>query len=903
MIKKWIIFIINILFPVIIFSQELIDNSNQKDNVLLPGTSTSISLILENITTEDNFYDIKISSSTQNISPILKSDKLRIVSKEKKVYVVPLKISTETTEGKYKIKLEAISQLDQSKIIKETDIYISEKRDISLLVVESPDYVKAGEKISINFLVKNLGNIDEHLSLESKNAIIDKDTSIVLKPKESRVITIYKTTDSELKQNEIQNINLSVLSKDNPNKNTTVYSSVKIISTKPEQKDIYHRLPISASISQITMENMNRYSDGFQGEIYGRGSLDEKNKNRIEFRALTANPVEFNSFVQYEEYFLNYKNDHFFAHIGDKTYSASYLTEYARYGRGIEIQYNFKKFEIGGFYNRPRFFRDIKDEFNIYSSFKIRKNSEIKIGYLYKTPKIEDDNFSNIPLNSDANIPYITGKLKASENITLLGEIAYSKTKELVGNAYMLQGQARFKKIDGSIIYMRSNPKFAGYFTNTNSVNGNLNYKIAEKINFFANYIKDAKNFERDTLLLAAPYRDFFQYGIQYNYHSSGSILFYNGFQKYQDRLEPKQFDYNEKYFKVSINQQLGIFKINIDAQIGQTDNYLTGFKGKSSFYTSTITFDKFRTSFNLFASYANTSRYLLESQKQFFYGARVISHLSDKTNFSLFYQNNYLPEEYYQSRNLFEIIFHQQLFPGHEVDLSGRYALHRGQLGNKDYIFSLKYTMRINIPIKKIAEYVTLSGNINRQNIQKIDGIKLTLGNYISITDKNGNYTFKNIIPGDYFLEIDRSTLNINDITTIPLPILLSLNSRDNIFNFGLTTAATIYGDLEFFDKKNNSSDKKESVIVEASHNEEIFRKIVVLGEKFNFTYLRPGDWKVTIYRNGLDKRYKIAVDTFQFNLKASEEKEIKIKISKQQNEIKYQQETIKINYNTHKK
>lgn len=210
---------------------------------------------------------------------------------------------------------------------------------------------------------------------------------------------------------------------------------------------------------------------------------------------------------------------------------------------------------------------------------------------------------------------------------------------------------------------------------------------------------------------------------------------------------------------------------------------------------------------------------------------------------------------------------------------------------------------MRINIPIKKIAEYVTLSGNISRLNIQKIDGIKLTLGNYISITDKNGNYTFKNIIPGDYFLEIDRSTLNITDITTIPLPILLSLNSRDNIFNFGLTTAATIYGDLEFFDKKNNSSDKKESVIVEASHNEETFRKIVVLGEKFNFTYLRPGDWKVTIYRNGLDKRYKIAVDTFKFNLKASEEKEIKIKVSKQQNEIKYQQETIKINYNIHKK
>ena len=61
--------------------------------------------------------------------------------------------------------------------------------------------------------------------------------------------------------------------------------------------------------------------------------------------------------------------------------------------------------------------------------------------------------------------------------------------------------------------------------------------------------MQDAKNFQRDTLLLAAPYRKYFQYGIQYKYIPSGFIILNNGYQTYKDRLEPKQFDYYERYF------------------------------------------------------------------------------------------------------------------------------------------------------------------------------------------------------------------------------------------------------------------------------------------------------------------------------------------------------------------
>ncbi|WP_255812897.1 hypothetical protein [Chryseobacterium sp. MA9] len=877
--------------------------------------STSIPFTLENNSGENRIYDISVSTSSSSITPILAKGEFQIAPHETSAYLVPLRIATETSQGNYSVTLNITDRSNGISFTKTSKITVSGNRNISLTALNSPEFVRAGEIIRVAFLLKNNGNIREDIRLESKNAILDNETSLVLEPNESKIITIHKITNPELRQNEFQNLNLSVYTKDNLKENQSVYVSTQVISVKPSENDIYHRLPVALSLSFIGMQNMGVYNDGFQGEIYGKGTLDKDNKNQIEFRAVTHNPVDLNTFTQYEEYFVNYKRDNFFIHLGDKTYSSSYLTEFARYGRGAEIRYDFNKVSLGGFYNHPRFFRDIKDEFNIYSSFKIRKESELSVGYLYKTPRKEEIRYGDIRLDSDAHLPYTKGKFKISRNINISGELAYSKTKKTEGTAYMLQADAIFEKFNGSLMYVKASPEFAGYFTNTNTFNGNINYKISRKLSAFVNYTQDVKNFQRDTLFLAAPYRQYLQYGIQYKYRSDGSVILNSGYQKYQDRLEPRQFDYYERFFKVSIDQQLGMFQVNIEGQFGKTDNYLTGFSGNSSFYSTNLSFQKFRTYFNIFGSYAISSRYQLQNQKQLYYGARIYSRFSDKTTLSIFYQNNYMPEEYFKDRNLFELLFHQQLFPGNEIDLSGRYSLQRGEIGDKDFIFSMRYTWRPNIPVQKTAEYISLSGNVSNLGIKKTEGIRLMLGSYLSVTDQEGNYSFKNVIPGSYFLEIDRSTTEINDIPTLAFPAALSLSNKENIFNFGLTTAANIQGHIQFVETEEKDhtgftellakkeKKKKESIIIETTGKDQTYRKICFIGEGFDFTYLRPGDWTVKVYRNGLDKRYKVSNDKFQFTLNPSETKKLNIHIVKQPIEIKYQQESLKVGYNEIKK
>lgn len=906
MIKTWTLFIV-ILFPLLAFSQQPTSLVSKKDS-LMPGMSTSIPFSLQNNSSENKVYDIVITTSSPLISPILEKGEFQISPNDTSVYLVPLRISAETTQGNYSVTLNITDRSNGFSFTKVSSITVSASRKLSLTALDFPEFIRAGETIRASFILKNNGNVTENLALVSKNSIVDHDSSIILGPNESKIITIHKATNPELGQNEFQNLNLSVHSKDNPKEDQTVYISTQIISVLPTNKDIYHRFPVAASLSFIGMKNMGIYNDGFQGEIYGKGTLDKENKNQLEFHAVTHNPIELNTFTQYEEYFINYKRDNLFVHLGDKTYSSSYLTEFARYGRGAEIRYDFNRLSVGGFYNRPRFFRDIKDEFNIYTALKIRKESEVSVGYLYKMPMKEESDIRNISVNTEAHLPYTKGKFKISKHITLSGEFAYSTTKKADGTAYMTQAEVSFDKFNGNLAYMKASPHFAGYFTNTNTFSGYLQYRLTKKISVLANYMQDAKNFQRDTLFLAAPYRKYLQYGIQYKYLSNGSVIINHGFQKYQDRLEPKQFDYYERFFRVSIDQRIGIFQVNLEGQFGNTDNYLTGFNGHSSLYAANLSFEKFKTSFSLFGSYAITSRYQLQNQKQLYYGARIFSKFSDKTSLSLFYQNNYIPEEYFKDRNLFELLFHQQLFPGNELDLSGRYSLQRGQLGDKDFIFSMRYTWRPNIPVQRTAEYVSLSGNVGNLGIKKTEGIRLMLGNYLSVTDKEGNYVFKNVIPGNYFLEIDRSTTAINDIPTVIIPAAVSLLDKENIFNFGLTTAANVQGKVQLSEtEKKDQTDieikkgknKRESIIIEAMSNDQTYRKVCFIGEDFDFTYLRPGDWTLKLYRNGLDKRYKILNDKFQFTLQPSEIKKLNIQIVKQQIEIKYQQESLKVGYN----
>ncbi len=362
--------------------------------------------------------------------------------------------------------------------------------------------------------------------------------------------------------------------------------------------------------------------------------------------------------------------------------------------------------------------------------------------------------------------------------------------------------------------------------------------------------------------------------------------------------MEIRRFDYKEDFLRVNFMQRFNSFRFRLQSQLGQTNNFLNDTYGNSQMHTLNVTYNRWKNSFNLFGSYLNSNRYADMKEEQFVYGGRFSGNLTAKTHYSLFYQNTYLIEEYFRDRNFFELQLTQSLTPNQTIDVIGRYNIAQGQIENKDLAFSVRYTLHLNVPLYKTKEYSTLKGRISNIDAQNIEGIRLYLNNHEAVTDKFGNFTFVDVAPGTYFLELDKTSIGIQEIPTMVLPARLEINEKEHFVDFGLTRAATISGVVQLTreERINNSKPEDESVIVEISDGKEVFRKVCRAGEPFDFTYLRPGTWRVKVYRNGLNKHYQINNSEFTVELQTGQNHPVVINVLKRQREIKYLQEPLQI-------
>lgn len=910
MAKPWHLFLF-FLFPIIASAQIISQDLHSKRKAILPGTTTSIPFTIINNSNERLTYQVSfISSAPSFITPILTQQKISVAPESNFLYIVPIRVSSGALKGTYKIKLKLWNKKTRDKFIKASTIRVTQLKKVKLTRIAAPNYLRAGQTIKASFLLTNGGNTTERLYLESNASIVDSINRVVLHPGDGKVIYVHKNIPTDLAKNDIYTIRLLAISAVDSTEQWSAYSNTSVIATHPKEKDPYFRFPITASIGYLGMRNNGRYQGGFQAEIYGKGSLNNQKTDQLMFHIVTPNPIRYTSFSKFERYGIAYKNEHLYVHLGDKAYSSSYLTEFNRFGRGAEIHYTFDdKLTIGGFYNHPRFYGGIKDEFNVFSSLKLKNETKITAGYLYKILKKSSDGFGFSAFNPKENthLPYFVVESQPFKNLNILAGGAYSKSKHTKGYAYRIRMSGYFKNLRGGFQYLHASPEFNGYYNNTTSLNANLRYQISERFYASGYYTQSARNKRHDTLFLSAPYHKSYRLGIAYQYLEDGRVSLFAGKRRYEDRMMPKQFDYSENFIRLGIDQRIAFFNLGLEGQFGKTTNFLTDATGNSQYYTANLSFQKFRTSFSFYGSYANTSRYRLKNQEQFYYGARIRSHFSENSYLSVYYRNNYQPEAYYRNRNLFQLTYHQQIFPGSSIELSGRYALQQGRIGDKDFLFSLRYILRLDVPVQKVAEYTTLSGRIINEGVTEVGGIRLRLGNNVTVTDALGNFIFKNVVPGNYFLSIDRSTTALHAIPTIELPTPIKLTEQKNSFNFGLTTAATIQGmiKVERREKKseigkllNDVDEGHNRIIVEVTNGKQTYRKLCPINAPFDFTYLRPGNWTVKVYRNGLDKRYEVLTDSFQLTLQPAETKKVEIKVAKKQMNIQYQQEEIKISY-----
>ena len=153
MIKNLISYFI-LLFPALIYSQLQPQQSISQNDSLVPGTATSVSFIIENNTTEDKIYSLQANTSEKHITPIINQNELKVPAQSKSLYIVPIRIATETPQGSYTLSVQGTEKNSENRFTRSVAITITSIRNISLSTLNTPEFVRAGENITATFLLK-----------------------------------------------------------------------------------------------------------------------------------------------------------------------------------------------------------------------------------------------------------------------------------------------------------------------------------------------------------------------------------------------------------------------------------------------------------------------------------------------------------------------------------------------------------------------------------------------------------------------------------------------------------------------------------------------------------------------------------------------------------------------------
>ncbi len=866
---------------------------NGKRKEMAAGSTSNVLIMLTNHT--DTFREVHIKLNTPDSSwrQVANYTPIQIEKNSAINKIISIHIPENIKSGDYSVELLVYdSTMNQPIGRVNIPIYVLPKYEIRVDKLKAPGFLFSGDTLGVKFLIRNLSNLEVNVSATIIN---DKKPEIrnFRIPKDSAVIAnVAISVPKSLSNYSQYNVNLTASISDKPETESSSAYLFDIIPSGNEKFDGYNRLPIKISGILVSGNRGEQRNYGSMFDIRGGGLLNETKNRRLEFHFRGPNRDGNPILGLNDEYSLSYNSPHTEILLGDNNYRLSDLTESSRSGRGIGLKYNFGKLSVGSFFHLPRYYPEIKQIFSFYTGLKINQKIRFDAGYL---TKINTDN-KNISLMTLSGFisPFSWGNTEF--------ELATGQQLNLMTKAYRATFNINNSIFSSHFSYTHADPGFPGYISNSSYISTGLTANLAKKVNLSMNYDLNRSNLALDTLYTNAPYSKSLNAFIGYRMGPKNSMNFGVYINSLEDRAPKPLFNYKKYTGRITLLSKFRRITLNIQGELGKILNFMEINNGDlTDFYNGNFSLKyAFNSSFSMngFVNYQGGKQYLITGFQRFYYGGSLQIDLKKKTYVSFDYQNNYELKEYYRDRSLLSLQMHQQLNRNHEFQLSANYNLVKNSLNKKELSIQFRYTCTINVPMSKKNNIGSLVGKVINMGVDHVDGILLNLNGNIAMTDKNGNFEFPVVKIGTYILAMDESNVGLNAIAGAPGPYRVTIEpGRATRFELTLTRSARIIGRLVIREDEKNSQkgyypikEDIENLIIEAASGTETFRVLTGREGGFSFDDLRPGDWHVKIYPNGIPQGYQLDRDQFDLKLSAGKEEKLDVVVHKKSREIKLQ-------------
>jgi hypothetical protein len=866
---------------------------NGKKKEMAAGSTSNVLIMLTNHADTLREVQIKLNTPDSSWRQVANYTPTQIEKNSAINKIISIHIPDNIKSGDYSVELLVYDPTMNQPIGRvNIPIYVLPKYEISVDKLKAPGYLFSGDTLSVKFLIQNLSNLEVKVSAKIMN---DKNPEIrnFRIPKDSAyIVNVAISVPKSLNNYSQYNVNLSVIILDKPETESSGSYTFDVIPSANEKFDGYNRLPVKISGILVSDNQGVKRDYGSMFDIQGGGLFNETKNRRLEFHLRGPNREGNPILGLNDEYSLSYNSPHTEIMLGDNNYRLSDLTESSRSGRGIGLKYIFGKLSVGSFFHLPRYYPEIKEIFSFFTGYKISDKIHFDAGYL---TKINTDN-KNISLMT------LSGFISPFSWENTEFELATGQQLNLMTKAYRATVNINNSIFSSHVSYTHADPGFPGYISNSSYISSGFTANLVKKVNLSMNYDLNRSNLALDTIYTNAPYSKSLNAFIGYKMSLMNSMNFGVYINSLEDRTPKPLFNYKKYTGRITLLSKFRRITLNIQGEVGKILNLLEISKGDlTDFYNGNFSMKYAHNSsfsMNAFVNYQGGRQYQITGFQRFYYGGSLQVDLKKKTFVSFDYQNNYELKEYYRDRSLLSFQMHEQLNRNHEFQLSANYNLVKNSLNKKELSIQFRYTCTINVPLSKKNDIGSLKGKVINLGVDHVDGILLNLNGNIAMTDKNGNFEFPVVRVGTYILAMDESNVGLNAIAGTQGPYRITIEpGKATQFELTLTRSARIVGRLVIKEDEKNSQkgyypikEDIENLIIEAANGTEIFRVLTGREGNFSFDDLRPGEWHIKIYQNGIPQGYQLQNDQFNFNLSAGQEEKLDVIVQKKSREIKLQ-------------